>query len=131
MLKILKLSLLVGFGGFFGSLSRYSLTIISQKFSIQWPLGTVVSNILGCLLIGIISELSEKTEVLTPHMRLALGTGFCGGFTTLSSMIYESSEMIRSGEYAGSAIYTAGTFFLSMTAFIIGVYLVKLVTHKT
>jgi CrcB protein len=126
MLKIIKISLLVGLGGFVGSLSRYGLAVLAQRYSCQWPLGTLASNILGCLFIGIITELSSRGVAISPELRLALATGFCGGFTTLSSMVYETSEMLKTSEYANATLYSGGTFILSMTAFAIGIFLVKL-----
>jgi CrcB protein len=113
-------SLLVGLGGFAGSLSRYGLSVASQRFSIEWPIGTLAANVLGCLAIGILTGLSARGETLSPEIRLALATGFCGGFTTMSSMVYETAEMIRSSEYLHAMVYVTGTFLLSMTAFVAG-----------
>ena len=119
------LSALVGVGGFFGSLARYSLSIISQRLSIEWPLGTMAANVLGCLVIGIIAELSARGETLSPEVRLFLATGFCGGFTTMSSMIYETAEMLRASEYLHATVYAAGSFLLSMVAFFVGISAVR------
>lgn len=120
------ISLLVGLGGFAGSIARYSISIITQRFPIEWPIGTLASNVLGCLFIGIITGLSARGETISPEMRLALATGFCGGFTTLSSMVYETSTMIRASEYLHAILYTAETFLLSMTAFAAGVIAVRM-----
>ncbi len=115
------LSLLVGAGGCAGSIARYGLSVASQHFSIEWPAGTLAANVLGCLLIGVITGLAARGEILSPEMRLVLATGFCGGFTTLSSLVYETGEMLRAGEHLRATVYTAGTFLLSMTAFVVGV----------
>jgi CrcB protein len=120
------ISLLVGLGGFAGSVSRYGLSVASQRFSIEWPIGTLAANVLGCLAIGIIAGVSARGDAVTPEMRLAAATGFCGGFTTMSSMIYETAEMIRATEYLHAALYAAGTFLLSMTAFVTGVMAVRI-----
>lgn len=121
------ISLLVGLGGFAGTVARYGLSISSQRFSIEWPIGTLAANILGCLAIGIITGLSSRGETLSPEVRLALATGFCGGFTTMSSMIYETAEMLRASEYLHATLYTAGTFLLSMTAFAAGVIAIRII----
>jgi CrcB protein len=118
-------SLLVGLGGFVGSIARYGLSLISQRLSFEWPLGTLAANVLGCLFIGIITELMARGEVLSPAMRLTLATGFCGGFTTMSSMIYESAEMLRASEYLHATAYLAGTILLSMSAFIAGLLAIR------
>ncbi len=120
------ISLLVGLGGFAGSVARYGLSVTLQRFSIEWPIGTLAANVLGCFAIGIITALSARGETVSPEMRLALGTGFCGGFTTMSSMIYEAAEMIRATEYLHATIYAAGTFLLSMSAFVAGVMAVRI-----
>lgn len=116
-----SLSLLVGAGGFIGSIARYSLSLASQRLSMEWPIGTLGSNILGCLAIGLIAGFTARSDSMSPEIRLALATGFCGGFTTMSSMIYETAEMIRASEYLHATLYAAGTFVLSMAAFAAGV----------
>ena len=119
-------SLLVGLGGFAGSVVRYGLSVASQRYSFGWPIGTLAANVLGCLAIGILTGLSARGETLSPEMRLALATGFCGGFTTMSSMIYETAEMLRASEYLHAAMYAAGTFLFSMAAFTAGVMAVRI-----
>lgn len=121
------ISLLVGLGGFAGSVARYGLSVASQRLSIEWPLGTLAANVLGCLAIGILTGLSARGETVSPEVRLALATGFCGGFTTMSSMVYETAEMIRASEYLHATLYAAGTFLLSMAAFVAGVMAVRII----
>ena len=81
---------------------------------------------LGCLVIGILTGLSARGETMTPEMRLALTTGFCGGFTTMSSMVYETAEMLRASEYLHATVYAAGTFLFSLAAFAAGVMAVNI-----
>lgn len=119
-------SFLVGAGGFAGSVARYGLSLVSQRFQLAWPFGTFSSNVLGCLIIGVVMALSERGGMLTPEARLALATGFCGGFTTMSSMIYEVAAMLRAQEYFSAAMYGCGTLLLSMGAFFAGTMLVRL-----
>ena len=123
------LSGLVGLGGFTGSVARYGLSVTSQRLSIDWPIGTLAANVLGCLVIGILTALFARGETVSPEMRLALATGFCGGFTTLSSMVYETAQMLRASEYLHAAVYAAGTFLLSMTAFVVGVMAVRVLVR--
>ena len=115
------LSLLVGAGGFAGSVSRYGLSVVAQRLSIEWPAGTLAANVLGCLVIGVVTAIFARGESLTPEIRLFLATGFCGGFTTMSSLVYETAAMLRASEYLHAFVYAAGTFFLSLAAFAIGV----------
>jgi len=123
------LSILVGIGGFFGSIARYGLSVGAQRYTIDWPLGTMAANVLGCLLIGVIVTIAAQGEILSPAVRLALATGFCGGFTTMSSLIYETAEMLRASEYLHAIMYAGGTFLLSLAAFVVGVVSVRVLIH--
>jgi len=130
MTRGLIASLLVGLGGFAGSISRYGLSVTMQRLSMEWPTGTFAANLLGCFLIGIITELSARGQNISPEARLALATGFCGGFTTMSSMIYETSQMLRAREYLHAAAYAAGTFLLSMVALVVGLLAVRVLVRS-
>jgi CrcB protein len=121
------MAILVGTGGFVGSVLRYGLGVVSQRISIEWPIGTLAANVLGCFAIGLLSSLASRGDTLSPEVRLALITGFCGGFTTMSSMIYETAEMLRVSEYLHATIYAIGTFLLSMAAFIAGMVMLRIV----
>lgn len=118
---------LVGLGGFFGSVCRFGLSLLGQRFSIVWPLGTFAANVLGCFVIGIIMALAARGEVLSPELKLALATGFCGGFTTLSSLMYETSEMLRGHEYVHAGAYVALTLIFSLAAFYLGLISLRIV----
>ena len=122
-------SLLVGMGGFAGSVARYGLRITSQRVSFQWPIGTLAANVLGCFAIGIMTGLSARGAPLSPGMRLALATGFCGGFPTMSSLVYETGEMLRASEYLHAPVYAAGTLLLSMATFVAGIMAVRIVVR--
>lgn len=127
MRQQLLMSGLVGLGGFFGSILRYSLGIMGQRFSVAWPLGTFCANVLGCFAIGLIMALSLKGDVLSPELKLALATGFCGGFTTLSSLMYETSEMLRAHEYTHAGLYVGATLACSLAAFYLGTIVMRLI----
>ena len=113
-------TLLVGVGGCIGSLARYGLSLAAQRLAVQWPLGTFAANCLGCLCIGAIAEFAARGEALSPEARLFLATGFCGGFTTLSSLIYETNQMIRAHEILHASLYVGATLVGSMLAFFLG-----------
>ena len=69
----------VGAGSMLGGLSRYGLTLATQNLApFSLPYGTLLSNLAGCLVVGIIAGVSGKTELLSTEMRLLLATGFCG-----------------------------------------------------
>ena len=84
--------LVVGAGGFLGSVTRYLVT----GWALQWtaagrfPVGTLVVNVSGCLLVGLIAGMAEHAHLFSAPTRLFLITGFVGGFTTYSAFAYET-----------------------------------------
>ena len=111
----------VGLGSMFGGLSRYGLTLATQNLSaFSLPFGTLISNLAGCLVIGILAGIGGKTEVLSTETRLLLATGFCGGFTTLSSFIYELGQFVQDKEYFFASTYFAATLAGAAIAFLLG-----------
>ena len=84
MLSTLLPFIFVGVGSMAGGISRYGMTLATQNLSaFTIPFGTLISNLVGCLIIGLIAGIGGKTELLSTEMRLLLATGFCGGFTTM------------------------------------------------
>ena len=105
----------------FGGVSRYAMTLLTQNqsaFGVPW--GTLISNVAGCLFIGIIVGLSAKTNLLSTESRLLLATGFCGGFTTMSSFIYELSQFIQDKEFFYASSYFVATLAGAGIAFLLG-----------
>ncbi|MEE4379747.1 MAG: CrcB family protein [Candidatus Competibacteraceae bacterium] len=116
----------VGIGGMAGALMRYSTSLGLQKYSLFFPFGTLLSNWAGCFIIGIIAQLAENTEILSPEARLLLATGFCGGFTTLSSMIFEMAQFARDGEVFYGSLYFLATFLGAFLSFYAGMLIIRL-----
>jgi len=73
---------LVGAGGFLGSVLRYLVALAFAPAAAGFPFATLTVNIAGSFLIGFLSELAVSTTLVSPEARLFLVTGFCGGFTT-------------------------------------------------
>lgn len=122
-----RIILLVGIGGFIGSVSRYySQQIITRFFPSSLPFGTLAINVAGCFLIGVIYAFSEKGNILTPEWRLFLATGFCGGFTTFSTFSFESIQLINDGEWLYVSLYVTFSVFIGFIATYLGMSLIKL-----
>lgn len=126
-MRYLPAILLVGVGGFAGSVLRFTLSLLAQRFSVSFPHGTLWANLLGCLAIGGIAALAASTEVLSPAMRLLLATGVCGGFTTMSSFVYELVQLLRESDYFLAAGYFGLTIGGCVVMFWIGSLAVKAV----
>jgi len=117
----------VGVGGFVGAMLRYATTLATQNFSLTFPYGTLFSNLIGCFVIGIIAEIAADSDVISSEMRLFLAAGVCGGFTTLSSMIYELVLLLKDREVFFASIYFAATFVGALLSFYLGSLLVSIV----
>jgi CrcB protein len=118
--------LIVGLGGGIGSICRYGLNVLCQKFfPSTFPLGTFAANILGCLLIGAFLGLFYKQAEIPKEWYLLGVTGFCGGFTTFSTFSSENLQMLQQGSYALSLTYIAASVVLGLLAVMLGFYLAK------
>ena len=118
---MLRSLLVVGFGGFLGTIFRF---LISRYFQVNvttvFPWGTFIVNILGCLLIGIIYGISEKSGILSSDVRLFLTVGICGGFTTFSTLSNDAFMLLRQEEWFLFAFYTSLSLFFGLLAVYIG-----------
>ena len=95
-----RLLLFVGAGGFAGAMLRYMLSGYVQQLtqSAAFPYGTLAVNVLGCFVIGLLSQLVESHGLLTADARALLLPGFLGGFTTFSTFGNETMNLFRGAE---------------------------------
>lgn len=125
--QMFKLILLAGTGGFIGSVARFlSSRYITEQFLTSFPLGTLVVNISGCFLIGLLYGLSERGNLLSEEWRIFLTVGFCGGYTTFSSFTHENLTLIRDGAFLYFALYTGLSVVLGLLATFLGNAIIKL-----
>ena len=111
-----------------GGISRYGLSLATQNISaFSLPYGTLISNVAGCLIIGLLAGFGAKTELMSSEMRLLLATGFCGGFTTMSSFIYELGQFVQDKEYFFASSYFLATLAGAAIAFALGLLLSGLI----
>lgn len=91
---------LIGVGGFIGSVLRFLISGYVQQVtkSVQFPYGTLTVNLVGCLLIGFLSQLADTRGVFTAELRVLVFMGILGGFTTFSTFSNESMNLLRDGE---------------------------------
>jgi len=125
---MIKHILLVGSGGFVGASLRYLLNLFffeTLGFNF-FPLGTLVINVLGCALIGLLSGLIELKGMFSIELRLLLIVGVLGGFTTYSSFGLETYNLMKS-EFIGTAFIN---IFLQLSLGLLAVQLgFKLATY--
>ena len=123
----MKEFIIVGIGSFFGGGLRYAVgRIVGVGASTVFPLSTFVVNIVGCLLIGMLSTIALRQGWLTPTMRLLLITGFCGGFTTFSTFISENVNLCSSGHQLMSLAYMSASIIVGIAAFWLGCMIIKI-----
>ena len=110
--------LLVGAGGFLGSVLRFKTGAWSlhhyQLMHPHWP--TFAVNVTGCLLVGVVATLLEHVEFYNAEMRLLLITGFLGGFTTFSAFGLETVSLFRSGQIFLAVVNVVGSIILGLLA---------------
>lgn len=117
--------MLVGTGGFIGSVARYYLSLIVTKiFPLTFPVGTFTVNILGSFLIGLIYEMTEQYPPLV-GARLFLATGFCGGFTTFSALSLESLSLLEKNEYLLFIGYVLSSIIIGIISVVLGIQVGK------
>jgi CrcB protein len=124
---MIKTLLLVGAGGFLGSISRFLASRFMQNnYPSAFPFGTLFVNITGCFLLGLIYGISERSSLFNPGWKLFLTVGFCGGFTTFSTFANENLAMLRDGDFFHFLLYTGLSVFLGIAATFLGVLITKI-----
>lgn len=123
--------LLVGAGGFIGAASRYLLGgwILHHSVGAKFPWSTFAVNVLGCLVIGILSASAEKFHFIGPSARLFLITGLLGGFTTFSAFGFETFFLLRRGEWIVAALYASASVMVCVFAVWVGFRAVHLLAR--
>lgn len=115
----------VAAGGAAGAVLRYLATIALAGTAMALPWGTLVANLAGCFAIGAITELVTRGVLVSPEARLLLATGLCGGFTTMSSFVYELAGFYREDALALAGSYLVITLAGSAGCFVLGVFTVQ------
>jgi CrcB protein len=117
MHKILMLAV----AGMCGTLARYWLSgAVYGIMGREFPWGTAAVNLLGCLLFGLIWVMADERQLLGAEARLVILVGFMGAFTTFSSLIFETGELMRGAEWTYAALNLVGQNILGFVAFAIG-----------
>lgn len=115
--------LYVAIGGIVGTLARYLIQawVQTRPGVGVFPVGTLVINISGSLILGFVMRFATGSAVITPETRGALTVGFCGAFTTMSTFSYETIALLTDGEYFRAGMYAGGTIIGCLLATVIGI----------
>lgn len=124
--------LFVAAGGALGAVARFALTLVLLRHGPALPLGTLLSNLLGCLVMGFVlqwfaeSDWLAGTAVANEHYRLLFAVGFCGSFTTLSALVYEMATLAGIGQAIAAAAYLLASVAGGLLCFFAGIGLARL-----
>ena len=113
-------------GGGFGSMSRFALGSWLNKFiGDGFPYATLGSNLLSCVILGVLIAMLAMHPSENNSLRLLVGVGFCGGFSTFSTFTLENFELLQAGNAPTALLYTAISVLLCLIGFWIGYSLYK------
>lgn len=120
--------LVIGAGGFFGAASRYAVALwIGERWGRSFPLGTLVINVSGSFLIGLLMYLLSERLMVNPLWRSLLVIGFLGAYTTFSTFEYETGNLLRDGEFLFAALNVTASVLVGFAALKLGELLGKII----
>lgn len=116
----MKLTFLLGAAAL-GALCRYALAGVVQRYApASFPSGTLVVNLVGCLVAGLFLQLLERQITVSPEIRIALMVGFMGAFTTFSTYMIETAALLQDGEWTFASLNFAAHNLGGFAALLIG-----------
>lgn len=115
-------------GGITGTFARYFLAgVVYELLGTNFPYGTLAVNLSGCFIIGVLTTITENKFLLNPNLRVLLMIGFCGAFTTFSTFMLETSNLIKDGEAMRAFMNVLLSVVIGFIVFRIGVLLGDLI----
>jgi len=116
-----KSVLIVGIGGFIGTILRFLIARSMQANSLTlFPWSTILINTVGCLIIGIVYGLTEKGALIPQQWRLFLTVGICGGFTTFSTFANDALLLMNDRQWLKVSLYSTMSFVFGLVAVYFG-----------
>jgi CrcB protein len=119
--------LLVGFGGFLGAIARFLMARwVGVLVETRFPLGTLLINVSGSFLLGVIGTMvAQKVFANSDAVRLALGVGFLGAFTTFSTFAFETHALFEDGSWLTATTNMFASVFVGLVAVRAGIVAAK------
>ncbi|HWZ96537.1 MAG TPA: fluoride efflux transporter CrcB [Candidatus Dormibacteraeota bacterium] len=119
----MKIFLIALFGAI-GTLARYGLQgVVQIRMGGAFPYGTLLINLSGCFLLGLIGQFTLNRMVISPDWRVAIAVGLFGGYTTFSSFGWETAKMLEDGEWLRASTYVGASVFAGLFLSIAGIRL--------
>lgn len=116
--------LLIAIFGAIGTLTRYGLQgVVQVRTGGVFPYGTLLINLTGCFLLGLLGQFTMNRIVISPDWRVAMTVGFFGGYTTFSSFGWEAAKMLEDGEWLRATTYVAASVIAGLFLSVAGIRL--------
>jgi fluoride exporter len=116
--------LLIAIFGAIGTLVRYGLQgVVQVRTGGVFPYGTLLINLTGCFLLGLLGQFTMNRMVISPDWRVAMTVGFFGGYTTFSSFGWETAKMLEDGEWLRATAYVAASVIAGLFLSVAGIRL--------
>jgi len=112
----------IGLGSAVGGIARFLLgSAIQQRAGAGFPVGTLVINVTGSLLVGFLLRYALGTSAISAEVRALLTTGLCGGYTTFSTFSYETAALLEGGDYRRASLYVVSSVVVGLLATFLGI----------
>jgi fluoride exporter len=116
--------LLIALFGAIGTLARYGLQgLVQFRTGSTFPYGTLIINLTGCFLLALTYQLTVNRMMISPELRIAIGVGFFGGYTTFSSFGWETAKMLEDGQWLPATAYVTVSVVIGILLSVAGIRL--------
>ena len=119
-MNALSQMMIVGVAGFAGAVARFGVAAAAARIGLTFPLGTLFINVAGSFALGMLIGWGIAKGTLPEHLRLAIGVGFLGAFTTFSTFAVETDGLLRSGATVSASVYVLLSVVLAIVAARVG-----------
>jgi len=115
---------LIAILGAIGTLARYGLQgVVQTRLGSTFPYGTLLVNLSGCFLLGLIGQFTMNRMVISPDWRVAIAVGFFGGYTTFSSFGWETAKLLEEGAWLRASAYVGASVVTGLLLSVAGIRL--------
>ena len=117
----LRIALIAVFGAI-GTLARYGLQgMVQIRLGSNFPYGTLLVNLSGCFLLGLVGQFTMNRMVISPDWRVAIAVGFFGGYTTFSSFGWETAKLLEGGAWLRASAYVSASVVAGLLLSVAGI----------